>query len=119
MTLPEAVAAFEAQFQHVVSLIHDNDSFAPNKQKFNVFAPGMTKKRGVVAVRPYASADDAIAAWLEEATALRGDKTILYWRINPHITTVQGGLTCLCNMAFGVEGDPLKRAEPDASEATS
>jgi hypothetical protein len=107
MTLSEAIQAFEAQFQHVVSLIHENHSFAPNKQRFDVFAPGMTKKRGVPSVVPYPDAETAITHWLEEAQALRGDKTILYWRINPHIAQVQGGVTVLCSLAFGVDGDPL------------
>lgn len=113
MTPAEAQQAFEAQFQHVVSLIHENDSFAPNGKKFEVLAPGLAKKKGVTSVPPFPDASVASEKWLEAATAARGAATILYWRINPHITTVPGGVTCVSSMAFGVDGDPLSNEVGD------
>lgn len=110
MTLADAVSQFEAKFDHVVSFVQQNDSHAPNGQTFDIFAPGLKFKNGVPDVRPYPDGESAIAAWSDEIAPLADGKTILYWRINPHILQLDGGVTCVCSLAFGVSGDSLAYA---------
>lgn len=106
MTYDEAVAAFEAKFQHVVvDAIHTNEARDEWGSEFiAVYANNKNGKAGVPAA-PLKSddADDAFNKWLETALdTVPGGMVTLYWRVMPTIHQHPGreGVFAFSRMSF-------------------
>lgn len=107
-TIAEVKAAFEARFAQVVDLVHTNDSHAPNDRRFSKHFTGAPNWKGKLKLPAFETAPTE--QWLREALELAklspdGDDkgAVLFWRINPHVIAVPGGVTVYACFATGDE----------------
>lgn len=96
MTLDQAVAAFEAEFEEVDdSPQQTNDSHAPNGAAFERFVVPAGGQQASKNPKPasFETRGEAVAAWLTAVKARFSgkDRPVLWWRARPRIIRVEPG----------------------------